>query len=223
MKLSFLITVHNETDSLRHLLDQLWQYQGHDPECEVIVLDDHSDNEETVSILKNYTNDGLIKVEQHSLNRNFGEHKQYGNTKCSGDYIFQIDSDELFSEDLLWNLKTLVESNPEVDLFMIPRVNTLEGMTQEHIMRWGWRVSMLNDVAKPMINWPDYQFRFYKNSPNIKWERPLHELVVGAEKVTYLPIEDATWALFHPKTIEQQEKQNMFYNTNFSRELNVRK
>jgi glycosyltransferase involved in cell wall biosynthesis len=221
MKLSFLITVHNEDDSLNRLLTQLSKYKQDDPECEIIILDDHSDNPRTKEVFESFKD--YITIHQHYLNRDFGGHKQYGNTLCSGDYIFQVDSDELFSDDLLWNMKALIKSNSDVDLFMIPRVNTIEGLKQEHVMKWGWRVSNFGEGSPPMINWPDFQFRLYRNAPHIKWERPLHELVVGADKVTYLPHEDSTWALFHPKTIEQQEKQNLFYNQNFSKELNVRK
>ena len=61
-----------------------------------------------------------------------------------------------------------------------------------------------------------------KNDPTIRWERPLHELIVGAKTMTQIP-RDPNWALIHDKNLEKQLSQNAFYNQNFSREMNVRK
>ena len=48
-------------------------------------------------------------------------------------WIFQIDADELPHESLIINLKELLKLNPTVELFLVPRVNTVDGITQEHI------------------------------------------------------------------------------------------
>jgi len=64
----------------------------------------------------------------------------------------------------------------------------------------------------PVIQWPDHQWRIYKNIPEVKWINKLHEVLVGYNMYAYLPaIED--YALYHPKTIERQEKQNGYYST----------
>jgi hypothetical protein len=63
----------------------------------------------------------------------------------------------------------------------------------------------------PIINWPDKQWRLYKNTPEIKWDGKVHERLVGFNKYTSLP-ETVEFALFHHKTIDRQEKQNEFYN-----------
>ena len=57
-----------------------------------------------------------------------------------GDYIFHIDPDEYPNEILLQQLKQILEMN-DVDLVWIPRVNTVDGFTQEDVQRWGWRIS----------------------------------------------------------------------------------
>lgn len=251
--ISFLITVHNEDTDLERLLLQLCTFlEQTKSEDEIVVLDDYSDNPETLYILEKYSS--YIKVVKHKLQNSFGNHKQFGNTQCTKKYILQIDADEYLNTDFLYNIKSLLESNPDPELFMVPRVNRLDGLTAHHVSKWGWRLSTMDGVTQKrkdickeelelitsnnllmsnedgyvtfksiLINWPDYQFRLYKNLPHIKWERDLHELIVGAEKVTYLPNNDYTWALFHDKTIDKQEKQNMFYMSNFSKELNVRK
>lgn len=65
---------------------------------------------------------------------------------------------------------------------------------------------------KPINAWPDYQLRIFKLGKSIKWRGKVHE-VPGKEgvEVTPLPCEDATWALYHPKTIKKQEMQNEMY------------
>ena len=127
------------------------------------------------------------------------------NSKCNGDWIVNIDADEIPNEFLMKNIKGLIEANPEVELYWVPRVNTVEGLTQEHINAWGWRVN-----EQGWVNWPDPQQRIYKNTEEIKWVRPVHERLVGAKKDAFLPLEEQ-WALYHHKDIEKQEKQNEKY------------
>ena len=137
------------------------------------------------------------------------------NTIYIGDNIFHIDADEYPNVILLQQLKQILEIN-EVDLLWIPRVNTVEGMTEEDIQTWGWKVS-----EQGWVNYPDYQSRVFRRTDNIRWERPLHELIKGAKTYSHLPPHEEL-SLYHPKTIEKQTQQNMFYNQNFSRELNSR-
>ena len=92
-------------------------------------------------------------------------------------------------------------------MIMVPRVNTVEGLTDQHVQKWGWRV---NDQG--WINWPDAQQRIYKNTDSIKWVNKVHEVLQGYKTATNLPISEE-WAFKHPKTIERQEKQNNYYNT----------
>ena len=89
-------------------------------------------------------------------------------------------------------------------------------MTEEDIQTWGWKVS-----EQGWVNYPDYQSRVFRRTDNIRWERPLHELIKGAKTYSHLPPHEEL-SLYHPKTIEKQTQQNMFYNQNFSRELNSR-
>ena len=50
----------------------------------------------------------------------------------------------------------------------------------------------------------------------------LHEYIKGCKTYAHLPPHEEL-SLYHPKTIEKQTQQNMFYNQNFSKEMNVRK
>jgi hypothetical protein len=103
-------------------------------------------------------------------------------------------------------LPSILESNPEVDVYLVPRINTVSGLTEEHIQKWRW------NVEDDRINFPDYQWRIYRNDKSIKWINKVHERLDGFKQYTALPPEDE-FCLLHPKTIEKQEKQNNFYNT----------
>ena len=105
---------------------------------------------------------------------------------------------------MIENIHEILESN-DVDLIWLPRVNTVEGITEEHIQKWGWRVT-----EKGWVNFPDYQGRIYKNDKSIYWENPVHEVIKGAKKVSHFPPQEE-FCLYHPKDINRQEKQNELY------------
>ncbi len=141
-------------------------------------------------------------------NNNFADWKNKLNDYCTGNFIFQIDADEFPSDFLLENIHAVLEENDQVDLFNVPRSNTVEGLTESHIQKWRWNVNEQN-----LVNWPDYQMRIYKRNKDIKWRNKVHEIVSGYKRMAYLPDTSTDWCLYHPKTIERQEKQNNFYNT----------
>jgi len=217
VKISYGITVHNEADELNKLLEILIHKTDAEDEI-VICVDGDDDGVRFVldSWTQQYAHAKMVKVYQRKLDGDFAAQKNSVIENSTGDYIFHIDADEYPHENLLLNLKTILEVN-DVDLIWIPRVNTIEGMKTEHIQRWGWRVN-----EKAWVNYPDYQARVFRRDSEIRWERPLHELIVGCKTYAHLPPHEEL-SLYHPKTIEKQEKQNMFYNENFSAEMNVRR
>jgi hypothetical protein len=112
----------------------------------------------------------------------------------------------MLSIDFLRLIPEIIEANPEVDLYYVPRINTVDGLTQEHIQKWGWR------VENGRINYPDYQSRLYRNNSSIRWEGKVHEQIKGFKHYTLLPQIDEL-SLWHHKTIDKQEKQNNYYET----------
>jgi glycosyltransferase involved in cell wall biosynthesis len=217
VKISYGITVYNEADELNRLLEILVHKTDEDDEI-VICVDGDDDGVRFVldSWTQQYAHVKMIKVYQRKLNKDFAAQKNSVIENSTGDYIFHIDADEYPNEILLQQLKQILEMN-DVDLVWIPRVNTIDGMEEQHIQRWGWRVS-----EKGWVNYPDYQARVFRRDSEIRWERPLHELITGCKTYSHLPPQEEL-SLYHPKTIEKQEKQNMFYNQNFSAEMNVRR
>lgn len=206
MKISFAITTHNEGQYIQDLLDQLVPYCEKSGD-EIVIVDDNSTDPFTVNILEGYERSGSIKLFNRALNGNFAEHKNFVSEQCSGDYIFQIDADEKLHPNLLEYLHDIVENNTEIDLFLIPRVNVVTGLTDDDIRRWGWRVN-----EHGWVMFPDFQTRLFKNHVDIHWEGKVHERIVGFKTVAPLP-EEEEWSIYHIKDIERQRKQNDFYST----------
>jgi glycosyltransferase involved in cell wall biosynthesis len=200
--ISYAITAHNEHEELERLLTQL--ENNIRPEDEVVIQIDTTATSEVKALCLDYMGDNWHVVE-FGLNKDFASFKNNLKKFCTKDYIFQIDADEYLSEELLLSLPEILELNPEIELFTVPRINTVEGLTQKHIQKWGWYVN-----ENEWINYPDYQTRILKNIPEISWINKVHERLVGAKNGSHLP---EGYDLIHPKTIERQEKQNQFYNT----------
>ena len=206
MKLSYAITVCNEVIEIQKLLGFLLQHKR--PQDEIIVLfDSKNGTHEVREILKHYSKLDWYRWEEAEFNNHFADWKNKLTSLCTGHYIFQIDADEIPHINLMQNLPALLEENLNADMIRVPRVNTVEGLTQEHIAKWGWNVN-----EKGWVNWADWQQRIYKNTPDIKWVNKVHEVLDGYKIHGMLPAEEE-WALYHPKIIERQIKQNQYYET----------
>jgi len=218
MKISYLVTCHNESESLDKSLHVILSYK--DKEDEVLVLDDFSDNQKTQEILKKWEAPDC-KIIQHALDRNYGAHKNHGNEKCTGDWIFQIDGDEIPNPNLIVNIKAIIEANPDAELIFVPRINDFIGVTEEHAKQWGWRLTPCDACeGRLIVQWPDYQGRIYKrDTARIRWDRRLHEKIEGHTNFVTLP-PDTDLALYHDKTIETQMNTNIRYNQWFTEEEN---
>ena len=206
MKISYAITVCNEFIEIQRLLKFLLENK-HDKDEIVVLFDSKNGTKEVEQVLDHYNS--IIKyytLHKSPFNNHFGDWKNKLTSLCSGDYIYQIDADEMISKYCIENLGMILQYN-DVDVLKVPRINTVEGLTQEHIQKWGWRVD-----EKGWVNFPDPQWRIYKNNSKIKWKNKVHEVLEGYKTMSYLPIEEP-WCLKHPKTIERQEKQNNYYNT----------
>jgi glycosyltransferase involved in cell wall biosynthesis len=199
--ISYAITACNEAEELIRLLNQLSGVirKGED---EIVVQLDTTATMKMLYIIDEYPS---VKKITFGLNNDFSSFKNNLKSYCTKDYIFQIDADEYLSEELLVSLPEILEMNPEVELYAVPRINTVKGLTSEHINKWGWYIN-----ENGWINYPDHQTRILKNIPEINWINKVHERLVGAKNIVPLP---EGYDLIHPKTIERQEKQNNYYNT----------
>ena len=206
MKISYAITVCNELVEIQKLVPYLQKHIR--KEDEIVVLFDKKNGDKKIEeFLRGNSVDSKLSWSGKNFNGNFSQWKNQLNKLCKGDYIFQIDADEMPNEILIQNLHTILETNPDVEVYHVPRVNTVKGLTDEHIKKWRWRVD-----EKGWVNWPDYQMRVYKNKSEIKWRNKVHEVLEGHTQFSAFPPQEEL-ALYHPKDIERQEKQNAYYDT----------
>jgi len=208
INISYAIPVCNEHVELEKLL--LFLTSHIDKNDEIIVqCDQGNTTPEVYKVLELFkAPSGLsnpLQVIEFPLNGHFSNFKNNLKDHCSGDWIFQIDADEVPHEGLITNLKTILESNTTVEMLLVPRVNTVNGLTQEHIQQWGWRVD-----GNGWVNYPDSQYRIWKNKPEIQYKNKVHEVLEGYSNFASLP-EHETYSLYHPKDITRQELQNKFY------------
>lgn len=207
MKISYAIPVCNEVTEITKLLNFLEKHI--DKKDEIIVLFDTNNGSPSVEqfLRAKSVNPTFFQWYPYHFDGHFANMKNHLKSLCTGDWIFQIDADELPHESLITNLKPLLELNTNTEMLLVPRVNTVEGLTQEHINKWRWNIN-----EKGWVNWPDYQTRIIQNGPKIKWQNKVHEQIVGISTKGALPMEEE-WCLYHPKDIKRQEAQNAFYDT----------
>jgi glycosyltransferase involved in cell wall biosynthesis len=207
MKISYAVPVCNELMEIQRLISFLLENKRE--EDEIVVQQDNTklDGGVYTYLISQKIKDN-IKFIQFPLNNDFASFKNNLTENCTGEWIFQLDADEYPNEYLFTAIPWMIENNPEVEAFWLARINTVSGIKQEHINKWGWQV---ND--RDWINFPDYQMRLYKNEPDrIKWTKPVHEQLIGFTKFGHMPGNE-DYCIIHHKDIKRQEKQNKFYNT----------
>jgi hypothetical protein len=214
MKISYAITVCNEFIEIQRLLTFLLEHKRIQDEIVIqmdLSMDDLNsqpeDKNQVFAYIMKHQEQGHCRVIFYQLNGDFAQFKNHLTSQCTGDYIFQIDADEIPCTPIIESLPFILEQNPEIEVYLVPRVNTVAGLTDAHIQKWRWNVN-----SEGWVNWPDYQWRIFKNTPSIIWKNKVHEVLDGYKQYTYLPMEE-DYSLYHLKTIDRQEKQNEYYNT----------
>lgn len=206
-KISYGVTVCNEAEELDSLLERLVSYI--DKKDEVIVLSDRSKITDAVQqVIDKYRD--RIKHISYPLDNDFSTFKNKLIDHASGDYLFQIDADELPNSILLKDIKQFLYLFKNRDAFFIPRVNYVEGVTEEYTKKWR-EFKGMDDKGR--INYPDYQMRLFRLGKDIRWERKVHEIVVNFSGYLSLPADTEDYCLYHSKTLEKQIRQNEYYDT----------
>jgi glycosyltransferase involved in cell wall biosynthesis len=206
MKISFAITVCNEIEEIKRLVPFLLKHKR--PKDEIVVLFDQKNGDQNVIdyLLPFNKLPNVQTWRGFDFNNNFADWKNKLNEYCNGDYIVSIDADEMISEYMIKNVSEIISMNPDVDLYYVPRINTVDGITEEHIKKWNWVVDHKN-----RINHPDYQGRIFRKG--LMWSGNVHERIVGFSKYSLLPTEEELYSIQHHKTISKQETQNKLYET----------
>ena len=176
---------------------------------EILVICDNSKGFE--SKLNQIMNEICVGIDTKfvstTLNNNFADFKNNLVKFATKDYILQIDADEIMCSNFVPNLKQVLELNPEIDCYTIARENYVTDITDDYLNEQGWYKD-----EKYRINYPDRQYRLFKNNGKIFWKNKVHEVLYGWRIVANLP--DAM-SLMHTKTFMKQKLQNIFYAENF--------
>ena len=204
MQISYAIPVCNEYKEIEYLLQYLIKNVREGDEI-IVQCDEGNTTLEVYKVLNKCAD--RVKVIEYPLNNDFAAFKNNLKDNCEGDYIFQLDADEYPEEYLMKHVDWFIDNNSEVDIFWVPRINKVEGLTQAHIDKWGWNVD-----PKGRVNFPDYQCRILKNVKRIKWKNKVHEILTGHQTESHLPAND-DFCIHHLKDIKRQEKQNELYST----------
>ena len=204
MKISYAITACNEVEETIRLVNQLLNYKTENSEI-VVLLDTPKAPIQLLEWLELQANEDYITLIESEFDNDFAQWKNFLNSQCKGEWIFQLDADEYLEPDLIVNLEDILDENIDKDLIVVPRINTVEGLTEAHIQKWGWNVN-----EKGWVNFPDYQTRILQNSPKINWVNKVHEVLTGHTTYVLFPAEEL-YCIIHHKSIRRQEKQNTLY------------
>lgn len=206
--ISYCITVYKEKECIKNLLDRISSCKAENEEVVVVqTYRDISEKSEDFFIEIQQLVNSYPGVSYHTYHfqNNFADLKNYLNSFANKSYIFNLDADEDYPSDGFPLIRELLQKQPNYDLFHLPRINTVSGLTDDDIKQWNWRVD-----EKGWINWPDYQPRLFKNSPQIKWHGGVHEQISGYTNMAALePISNI--AIIHKKDIQRQREQNKLY------------
>lgn len=214
MKISYQILCKNEDESLTKLLTQLVDNKREVDEINV-CRDTSGDNPKTKKVIRSYL--GKIHHYERKITHTIHEQKNWLATKATGDYLFYLDADELLDLRLIQNLHKIIEHNPSVDIFIFPRINTVDGLTEEYTKERSWQ---LNEYG--WINFPDWQDRLFKNRKGIKFnEIPHGRLLMEGKNYSFLPKDDTLYAIIHHKDFNKQVTDNSWHD-NKERELGLR-
>lgn len=204
MKISYAITVCNEYEEIIKLVELLVTHKRIDDEI-VILFDSNNGTQKVLDYISEKKDLENYSIYSAKFNNHFSYWKNLLTSYCTGDYIFQIDADEFITKEFIDILPKLIKVNSNSEVMLVPRINTVEGLTDQHINKWGWIVN-----EKNWVNFPDYQYRIWKNIDSIRWKNKVHEVLSGYKTFVTLPPSEL-FCLLHPKKIEKQEKQNTLY------------
>ncbi len=158
MKLSIAIATHNEEENIIRTLESVYDWVD-----EIVIVDgDSTDN--TIEIIKKFDKDRKIKGYKESNPAMFHINKQKAIERCTGEWILQLDADEVVSPELKKEVLGVIASDQR-------ERGNLKGIASSQAPRnddvVAYRIPRLNYfLGKPLRKggqYPDYTLRLYKN------------------------------------------------------------
>lgn len=149
---TIVIITKNEEDKIARCLESVkWA-------DEIVVVDGFS-TDRTVEICKRYG----AKVIQHRFEGDFGQERNIGIDNSSGDWILQLDADEVVTEDFRNKIIKILNEEKEFVAYKFLRKNFFLG----HFMRYG--------------GWYHYSLHFFKKGFARYKGKVHHELIVDGK------------------------------------------
>jgi glycosyltransferase involved in cell wall biosynthesis len=158
-KISVVYATYNEEKNLARTLESV-----KDIADEIIVVDGTS-SDKTVEIAKSFGSNVIVTTNKP----NFHINKQMAIDHAHGEWILQMDADEVVSEELSSEIKKVVNEKSDINGFWIPRKNYFLG---RFLTKGG--------------QYPDYTIRLYKKGKGSLPMKDVHEQAVVEGKVGYL-------------------------------------
>ncbi len=194
IEISLAMIVLNDYDFLNRAIMTSKDY------FDEIVIVDGGSYDGSIDIAKKYTD----KVFIHKWDNDYAKQRNNAISHCTKPYIFMLDADEVIEQKLLDTMKDIIEANSTIDMFLIPRINTITDLNTrpDLIDKYGWHLN-----ANGWINYPDVQSRLFRNDKSIRYMNRVHERLIGFKSYVYLQ----GYHLLHEKNWERQIKQNNHY------------
>lgn len=199
MKLSYIIGACTEDRELFNLLTFLSEFRN--PEHEVVVVLDS--NHVTQNVRDVTEKFDWVKTVEQPFEGDFATYKNNFSKFCDGEYIFNIDADEIPQEFLVHMVNKIINDDNPPDLIAVPRINIYPGYTQSFLKKHSFSCNQMG-----WINWPDYQGRVYRRE--LLWGGKVHERIQGATRPTTINA-DPTYSLWHVKSTTKQDSQDELY------------
>jgi glycosyltransferase involved in cell wall biosynthesis len=153
------------------------------PYVDEIIIVDGGSTDKTLEIAKSFQ----AQIIHAPWKEDFAAQRNISLKAARKDWILVIDADEVYEKKPLEELQSLAQNNIGIDAFAFPRKNYIDG--------------------KQTLTYPDRQTRFFKRDKKIRYERPLHEQVVGFRRIAS-PMD---LHIIHKKTSTRQTAQNAHY------------
>ena len=119
MKFSVLMSVYRKDDPnfLKIALESIYESQTRKPD-EIVVVFDGELTEELYAVLNKFreNKENIVFYYPQKTNRGLGEALRLGSEKCTGDYIFRMDSDDISAPTRFEKQIAYIESHTDIDV-----------------------------------------------------------------------------------------------------------